>query len=279
MSGRTCVCFAPLLLAVIITTGAARAAEPAGPRAIVAAKDGSLAERLAAKEIARYLYLRTGVLVPIVEVLPERAPGGLIVVGVKDRPAVKAEKDATNRKRLAREEVLPIRKELVRRLADVHRHLLESTTTTGAMGNVANWQQHVIPMLLAPSSKDLESLLGEPLPADALPGRHYEGRPRLFVPVVRTMVVAGEPLKLTARLLGIEPAEAAVHWRRLGRGEFAKTPLAHVARGVYRVTLPAEAVKADLEYYVSVTSKEGKTLVFPATAPRLNQTVIVVDLP
>ena len=32
-------------------------------------------------------------------------------------------------------------------------------------------------------------------------------------------------------------------------------PLAHVARGVYTVTLPAEAVKADFEYYVQADGR------------------------
>jgi hypothetical protein len=45
---------------------------------------------------------------------------------------------------------------------------------------------------------------------------------------------------------------------------------------VYRVTLPAEATKADLEYYVQVAAGDGRELRFPAAAPSLCQTVVVV---
>ena len=47
-----------------------------------------------------------------------------------------------------------------------------------------------------------------------------------------------------------------------------------MARGVYAVTLPAEATTADFEYYIEATVA-GKRLVFPPTAPAMNQTVVV----
>jgi hypothetical protein len=59
----------------------------------------------------------------------------------------------------------------------------------------------------------------------------------------------------------------------LGTGEFAQAPLQHVARGVYRATL---ATGADLEYYVEVKPQQGESLRWPPTAPKLNQTVVVV---
>jgi len=190
---------------------------------------------------------------------------------------VKGQKDATARKKLAREIALPIRRELIGLVADVHRHLLSSVTTPGAMGNVTNWQQHVMPMLLGPSQKDLTSILGGPLPAEAMPSKQYQGPPRLFMPVVRTALVTGEPLRLKAVVLGAKPADAAVIWRPLGSVKFTRVALGHVARGVYAATLPAEAVKADFEYYVEIKTAEGGALRFPPTAPKLNQTVVVVD--
>jgi len=58
--------------------------------AIVSPKDATFAERLAAKEIRRYLYLRTGELPGVVhseKLLPERAVS--IVVGQKDRGVIR----------------------------------------------------------------------------------------------------------------------------------------------------------------------------------------------
>ncbi len=142
------------------------------------------------------------------------------------------------------------------------------------MGNVCNWQQQTLPVLLTIPGRELAKLLGEDLPADAMPSKEYAGQPRLFVPAVRTGIVSGEAFKLTVTILGGQPEEAVVCWRPLGVGQFAKTPLRHVARGVYAATLPAEAAGDDFEYYVQATVG-GKPLVFPPTAPALNQTVVV----
>ena len=89
-------------------------------------------------------------------------------------------------------------------------------------------------------------------------------------------VPAAEAFKLTVIVLGAKPQAAELCWRRLGGDAFAKTPLAHVARGVYTVQLPAEVVKGDFEYYVRATA-DGKSLVFPPTVPAMNQTVVVAE--
>jgi hypothetical protein len=190
---------------------------------------------------------------------------------------VKAEKNPEAQKRLARELALPVRKELVAQVAEMHKYLLATVSTTGEMGNVTNCQQHNLPYLLTKPGEELARLLGEPLPADAVPSSQYQGEPRLVVPFVRTSLAAGEPLRLTVIVLGAKPSDAGVYWRRLGPGPFTKVPLQHVARGVYQVTLPAEASKADFEYYVQATTAGGAKLSFPAAAPSLNQSVVVVD--
>jgi hypothetical protein len=109
-----------------------------------------------------------------------------------------------------------------------------------------------------------------------MPSKDYPGRPRMFVPTVRTALVVGERLTLPVIVVGTKAAEGAVFWRPLGPGQFAKVPLVHVARGVYTVTLPAEATKADFEYYIEATGAEDAKLLFPPTAPGLNQSVVVV---
>lgn len=55
---------------------------------------------------------------------------------------------------------------------------------------------------------------------------------------------------------------------------------AHVARGVYSVTLPAATIDAqDIEYYVEAVLENGQSLVFPATATDINSTVVVMKRP
>lgn len=187
-----------------------------------------------------------------------------------------AEKDPLVQRKLARELALPIRKDLVAAFAELHCHLMATVTTSGEMGNVANWQQQTLPALLTAPGRELAKLLGEDLPANSLPGQQYVGDPRMFVPEVRTSLTAGEALKLNIIILGGMPQDAAFVWRRLGEGEYSSMRLTHVSRGVYAVTLPADAAKSDFEYYVRATVG-GKPLVFPQTGPRLNQTVVVVE--
>ena len=73
-----------------LAIGKAEAA-PAPPTAIVCDASASSAEKLAAKEIRRYVYLRTGKLLPIIAANEKAPPGLLIVVGTKERPAVTGE--------------------------------------------------------------------------------------------------------------------------------------------------------------------------------------------
>ena len=114
-----------------------------------------------------------------------------------------------------------MRKELVAQVAEVQRHLLGTVTTAGGMGNVTNWQQHVLPMLLGDPGDELEKPLGEPLPATHCPRAHYAGPPRLFVPTVRTSLVVGEALALKVIMLGRAPGDAgSLYWRPFGQGAF-----------------------------------------------------------
>lgn len=192
------------------------------------------------------------------------------------RDKVTAEDDPQAQKQIARELALPIRVELVRAFAELHRYLLATVTTPGEMGNVSNWQQQTMPVLLTTPGQELTKWLGEELPPEAIPSADYSGEPRLFVPAVRTGIVAGESLTLSVIILGMEPETAELSVRPLGSGAFVSNPLTHVARGVYRVTLPAPSIESDFEYYVQ--AKRGdSSLVFPPTAPALNQTVVVSE--
>jgi hypothetical protein len=51
----------------------------------------------------------------------------------------------------------------------------------------------------------------------------------------------------------------------------------HVARGVYSVALPANTIgETDFEYHVVADWAPGRRLQFPASAPMLNHTVVVI---
>ncbi|MHC4146198.1 MAG: malectin domain-containing carbohydrate-binding protein, partial [Planctomycetota bacterium] len=151
---------------------------------------------------------------------------------------VKDEKQAEAKKQLALQTALPIRKELVAQVADVHRFLLATITTTGGMGNVTNWQQHVMPSLLTQPGKELEKILGQDLPADAMPSKPYEGPLRIIVPTVRSSLTAGEDLRLNVIILAQkQPKDAFLYWRSMGTDQYIMVALTHIARGVYSVTI------------------------------------------
>jgi len=192
---------------------------------------------------------------------------------------VRDEKQADAKKQIAFQTALPIRKELVAQVAEVHRYLLATITTTGGMGNVTNWQQHLIPGLITQPGEELAKILGRDLPADAMPSKSYGGRSRVIVPTVRCSLAAGEDLRLNVILLAQkQPRDAFLYWRPLGTDNYTTVALTHIARGVYSVTVPAREIKnSDLEYHVKVTFEDNHAIYFPATAPNINQTVVVMQ--
>jgi hypothetical protein len=145
------------------------------------------------------------------------------------------------------------------------------------MGNVTNWQQHIMPSLLTEPGQELAKILGEDLPADAIPSKQYVGPLRIFLPTVRTSLNIGEDLKLKIIIMAQNSLkDIALYFRPMGKGKFNKIALLHIARGVYSVKIPANRLKTDLEYYVKASLTDGRQIAFPAAAPHINQTVVVI---
>ena len=93
----------------------------------------------------------------------------------------------------------------------------------------------------------------------------------------RNSIVEGESLQLKVIVLSeAAPAKLGVYWRPLGEGELNELALTHVGRGVYRAVFPASAADGlGLEYYVMAKAAGGEPCYFPATAPAMNQTVVI----
>ena len=210
-----------------------------------------------------------------------RAIGKVNCIWSKFNTAMKKindEKEPEVRTQLAREVALPIRKELVAGVDDVHRYLLASVTTNGGMGNVTNWQQHIMPTLLTEPGRELAKMLEQDLPADAIPSKSYDGPLRLIMPTIRTSLSSGEDLKLKAIILATDqPEEVTLYWRTMGERPYKVIPLTHDARGVYFAQIPTRAIESDLEYYIKASSVNHRDVFFPATAPDTGQTVVLMD--
>ena len=188
------------------------------------------------------------------------------------REAVNKLPDEKARAEAAEQKLLPIRESMVNGLKDLYRNLLATVSNPGELGTVANWEQHLLPALMLRPGEELQKALGKEIPSQARLPRGYDGPPRVIVPAVRTVLAPGEALNLKVIVLAkVRPAEAALYWRELGKGEYAAVPLQNVARGVYRVTCPE--TNKDLEYYVKVIVNNGEVC-FPPTAPLISQTVV-----
>jgi hypothetical protein len=154
--------------------------------------------------------------------------------------------------------------EITKLWGETYRHLLASVNTPGAlaavvtMENYPGWGPRVAPHATQPWPKE------------------YQGAPRLIVTTVRSLVARGEALKLKIIALDNQPMKSlAVKIRPLGTGRWKTIPGTHLARAVYQAQLPA--AKGDFEYYLTAETASGQRLVWPATAPSANQTVVTTE--
>jgi len=154
---------------------------------------------------------------------------------------------------------------LVKQLAEVYEHLLATVSSTGELGTIANWEQHIRPDLIDKPGAELEKLLGKPLPPEASLSAAYRGPLRIIVPAARTSFQPAEPFSLRILVLAqAVPRSVTVYWRKMGRGLWQTIKAEHVARGVYRARFPMEASRAVL---------------WPETAPAIPHTLVRMPLP
>jgi hypothetical protein len=200
------------------------------------------------------------------------------LLGKYDATREKVEKIATReqQKAIARDSLLPIRIDLVDALRETHRLLFAFVSTYGELGNLANWQQHIIDFNFTQPAVALERLLGDTLPAAAQPDRTPVYPPRLIVPELRTTIDRGEDFTLPVIVAtAATPRKASLKYRQLGESAYTVVPMQRLNRAVYRAAVPAAQLDGDFEYCVEVATDDGATLVFPPTAPEINQTVVI----
>ena len=151
--------------------------------------------------------------------------------------------------------------EIARLWGETYRYLLESVNSPGALSEIVTMENY-------PGwGPQVAKQATQPWP------KAYQGTPRLIVTTVRSIVAKGEALKLKIIALDNQPVKSlSVKVRPLGSAQWQSVPSRHLARAVHEVTLPP--AQADFEYYITAETAAGKTLVWPATAPGLNQSVV-----
>ena len=191
--------------------------------------------------------------------------------------SIEKQPDPQQQRRVARAQALPLREQMVRLFGQMYGYLLATLNSSSELGAVVNLEQQSLLRtgFLTAHDQRLEQLLGEPLPERARPWKDYRGRARVIVLTTRSSADMGEPLALPIIALDQHPMKSVVvKTRPLGRGKWRKVEARHVARVVYQATLPAAT--EDFEYYVEAIMTGGQRMRWPATAPELNRTVVVV---
>ncbi|MBZ5562180.1 MAG: hypothetical protein LAP13_07135 [Acidobacteriia bacterium] len=189
----------------------------------------------------------------------------------------KAEQDKAAQANLADQEALPAYQRLLAGVGEACRYLLLTVSTNGELGTIINWQQKNWLSLVDKTGEELNAARGAPVPTSLEPSKEYDGPPRIIVLTLRSIADSGEALSIKVIFLDRRPPRSlTLHYRPMGRGEFTVVPATHVARGVYRVKLPAPRPEdVAVEYYLHAETRAGKSVVFPPTAPQINQTVVV----
>ncbi|MCJ7450103.1 MAG: hypothetical protein MUO72_20710 [Bacteroidales bacterium] len=189
--------------------------------------------------------------------------------------SIKTIKDKAEQKNAVVSQLLPLRKQIISEMEESHNYLISTITSKGSLGNLCNWQQHISDLIIEKPGEELEVLLGQKLGIQYFPGKEYTGKSRLIVPTVRTNLMAGEDLKLKIICFGFQPDKLVVKWKHFGEKSFMVKSAMHVSRGVYEVVIPSSEIKDDFEYFVSCTDKNGKTILWPANAGEINQSIVL----
>jgi hypothetical protein len=189
--------------------------------------------------------------------------------------SVKTLKDSVLMKKMAETKVLPLRVKIIGQIKKIYNYLLPIVTTPGEIGTLDNMEQHILPGLLKKTGDDLKRILGN-LPVEAIPSGEYTGKTRIIVPTVRTAIAKNENLEIRILILSEKPVKKVnLYYRELGTGKFIQINTIHIARGVYSANIDVRNHNnKDFEYYIHAIDADDKGVIYPVTAPEMNQSVI-----
>lgn len=168
----------------------------------------------------------------------------------------------------ARNKLLPIVKREVEDLNEVHKFLVSTVCTWGEMGNVTNWQQHIIPQQIQPQIKEIIKLTGDSSwVADLFP-KNLPDVKKIIVPSPQTIIQKGKDYTVKVITFNLNPQKADLYWRIPGQKGFQHTILNKTNRNYLLGSIPSSRITDDFEYYVTIL--DDKEYRFPASAPNIN---------
>jgi len=186
----------------------------------------------------------------------------------------KVKKDTVSRRATYREAFVELRTRQMDELREVFAHLLSTVSTSGELGTIANWQQHVMTFFVFVPCHEIERLLNSRLPDRCWPSSDVLKRERIIIPTVRASLRKGEELRIKALLPGSDTQAPRLFWKPLSAKRFTSIGLTHVNRDVWEGTIRAQDLVDDFEYYIELKTPNA-TLRYPLGAPGRSQTVVV----
>ena len=141
--------------------------------------------------------------------------------------------------------------------------LLATVNTPGGLGMVVNMEVH------PDWGPAVASAVGKPF------AKEYLGDPRIIVTPVRSVAAKGEELTIKIIALDKQPVKSVTIKFRPLDGKWQDLPAVHITRAVFKAVLPSAT--EDFEYQVIAETSTGIKLNWPATAPEMNQTVVVME--
>ena len=199
---------------------------------------------------------------------------------------VKAMDAADKARDFAQKDILPLRLEIARGYEDMIAAYVNAAKSPGEIGTIASIEYGMRNRIVCSQDTEIAKLLDKSpfeggsrgmlsLPEEAAINTTYRGAPRIFVSSKCTQMRVNEPQEIRAFVLsGPKCTEVNLYWRPMGEGEFKKVPAAHRNRQAYRVTLSAQPEGA-VEYRLEAVLEDGQKVLWPATAPAMNQTAVV----
>ena len=172
----------------------------------------------------------------------------------------------------AKETMLPIAKQQISDLREVYHYLVLATTTWGEIGNISNWQQHVVPSQVKPNIVELSRYTGDSILVGDLLPKSINGVKKMIVPSPQTILDPGKDYTVKVLTFNLKPQKISLFWTFLGDKDFKQIDLAQTSDSYWLATIPASQVTDDFEYYISAT--DGGEFRFPTSAPELNFAVV-----
>jgi len=192
------------------------------------------------------------------------------------RKAVKTMVDLTGEEKesFATDVLIPLVKKEIEELSDVHKYLIQSVTTWGGIGNVTNWQQHIIPLYIVPQINEIKNITCDSLWVSTLFPTDLPGVKKIIVPSPQTIIEEGKDYKVTVICFNVTAQNAKIFWRPLGQKKYNQADLVKTSDTYWEAIIPADSIMDYFEYYILI--EDEKQYLFPASAPQINHAVTLL---